>query len=87
MEKGNDLERALKTDPDMARCFGAVTFDLVQRGSLPTMAAAFGRGRGDVTPAMFTPLLADLPVRIEGRLQRLIDYQDRHVNWTEFATA
>lgn len=80
VEKGDGPDRALQSAPDVARRFCTVTFDLVQRGSLPAIAAAFTLGREDVIPAMFTQLVADLHARHEGGLPTLVDYLDRHVH-------
>ncbi|MFO0691650.1 MAG: DUF3050 domain-containing protein [Myxococcota bacterium] len=66
--------------PPPARAFVAATWNVVERRSLPALAAAFTLGREDVIPAMFTQLVADLSRRHGGRLARLIHYLDRHVD-------
>lgn len=81
IRSGEDVGTALEKAPvpPPARRFVARTWAIVESGSLPALAAAFTIGREDVIPAMFTQLVADLSRRHEGRLSRLIDYLDRHV--------
>lgn len=62
-----------------ARDFVAETFALIEGGSLPAITAAFTLGREDVIPDMFTRLVADLSRQHGGRLSRLQDYLERHI--------
>lgn len=65
--------------PSAARRFVSSTFETIESGSLPCIAAAFTLGREEIIPAMFTRLLADLSRRSGGRLALFLDYLDRHV--------
>lgn len=79
---GEDVRDALERAPvpRPARRFVAQTWAVVERRSLPALAAVFTIGREDVIPAMFTQLVTDLSRRHDGRLSRLIAYLDRHVH-------
>ena len=81
LDSGAGLRQALERSgaPAAARAFVGETFALIEDGPLPAVAAAFTLGREDVIPDMFTRLVGDLSRQHGGRLSRLIDYLERHI--------
>jgi hypothetical protein len=65
--------------PPTARCFVESTFATIESGSIARIAAAFTIGREEVIPEMFTRIVADLSRASGGRLERFVDYLDRHI--------
>jgi hypothetical protein len=65
--------------PAAARAFVATTFDIIQRGSVAAMAAAFTFGREDVIPDIFRELVRDLNQRNDGSLGKFVWYLERHI--------
>jgi hypothetical protein len=64
--------------PAAARDFVTATFDIIQRGSLAAIAAAFTFGREDVIPDIFRELVRDLHRR-GNNLGKFIWYLERHI--------
>ncbi|MEM7307887.1 MAG: DUF3050 domain-containing protein [Planctomycetota bacterium] len=76
---GDDPTRALAQSalPTAAREFGATTFRLCEK-PLPVVAAVFLRGREDLIPRMFAPLVRELE-RSGLRCGLLLRYLERHI--------
>ncbi len=60
--------------------FVSTTWDIVQSGDLPAIAAAFTLGREAVIPDMFQALVRDLEARFPERFVTLRYYLDRHIH-------
>src|SRR5260221_9448804 len=65
--------------PAAAQRFVLSTFQTIESGSVPRIAAAFTLGREDIIPDMFRRLVADLSRQSRDRLSRFLDYIDRHI--------
>ncbi len=74
--------------PAAAQRFVLSTFQTIESGSVPRIAAAFTLGREDIIPDMFRRLVADLSRQSRDRLSRFLDYIDRHRLdlWNELRT-
>jgi hypothetical protein len=60
--------------------FVSTTWDIIQSGDIPTIAAAFTLGREAVIPDMFQALVRDLEARFPERFVTLRYYLDRHIH-------
>jgi hypothetical protein len=76
---GGDFTPANIQAPAAARAFVASTFDVIRKGSLPAMAAAFTFGREDVIPDIFRELVRDLNAQQNGELSKFVWYLERHI--------
>jgi hypothetical protein len=65
--------------PAAARQFVATTFNIIGKGSLPAIAAAFTFGREDVIPDIFRELVRDLNAQRAVSLDTFIWYLERHI--------
>ena len=79
LDQGQTIEQALTAAPTPARRFSTTTFDVVQSGCLPAIAASFTIGREDLIPLMFTELVRDLHEQGHADTSILIDYLERHI--------
>ena len=59
------------------------TFEIIHKGELHEIAAAFTFGREDLIPDMFRAIIADLDKNFPGKLDSLRYYLDRHVHLDE----
>lgn len=59
------------------------TFDIIHKGELHEIAAAFTFGREDLIPDMFRAIIADLDKNFPGKLDSFHYYLDRHVHLDE----
>ncbi len=65
--------------PEGPRAFVRNTFELIDSGSLPALAAAFTFGREDLIPDMFRALVRELDERNPGRFSLFVWYLERHI--------
>ena len=79
LDQGQTIEQALAAAPTPARRFSTTTFEVVQSGCLPAIAASFTIGREDLIPLMFTELVRDLNEQGHADTSILIDYLERHI--------
>ena len=79
LDQGQSIKQALAEAPFPARSFSTTTFDVVQSGSLPAIAASFTIGREKLIPLMFTELVRDLHEQGHADTSILIDYLERHI--------
>ncbi len=82
LESGAPLRDALTRcgAPAAARDFVEQTFQVIETGHLPSIAAAFTCGREDLLPGVFTKIIEQLNSRLNGSLQAFVYYLDRHVS-------
>ena len=59
------------------------TFEIIHKGALHEIAAAFTFGREDLIPDMFRAIIADLDKNFPGKLDSFHYYLDRHVHLDE----
>jgi Protein of unknown function (DUF3050) len=69
----------LEVAPESAQEFVGATFALIDRASVPAMAAAFTFGREDVIPDIFRELVRDLNRQQPGSFGKFIWYLERHI--------
>jgi len=67
------------TFPDSAKKFIMTTWDILESGSLPAIAAAFALGREDVIPDMFIHLVAQHYDTDPERVTTYKTYLERHI--------
>lgn len=79
------LTRALESQaiPSPAKAFVRVTWEILERGPIHSVAAAFTLGREDVIPDMFRRLVERLSERFPGKLDLFKFYLDRHIGLDE----
>jgi len=63
--------------------FVKTTFDIIHRGKLHEIAAAFTFGREDLIPDMFRSIVHDLDKNFPGKLDAFRYYLDRHIELDE----
>ncbi len=63
--------------------FVSSTFDIIHRGKLHEIAAAFTFGREDLIPDMFRAIVNDLEKNFPGKLDAFRYYLDRHIELDE----
>ena len=63
--------------------FVNTTFDIIHRGKLHEIAAAFTFGREDLIPDMFRAIVKDLDKNFPGKLDSFRYYLDRHIELDE----
>lgn len=80
VKKGGVAKALRRADiPEPSRRFMASTFELIDSGSAPAVAAAFALGREQVIPGMFRALLADLGISRQ-RAPLFHYYLERHIH-------
>jgi hypothetical protein len=86
LREGTDLAHALALcgAPEHARRFVRATFQLIEKGALHAVAAAFTFGREDLIPEMFRGFIRDLDAgphagSLERGVKTLRWYLDRHI--------
>src|SRR6185369_1443676 len=77
--QGIEKALAVAAVPPPARRFVQSTFDTIDSGSVPRIAAAFTLGREDVIPDMFRRLVADLSQETGGQFALFLHYLERHI--------
>jgi hypothetical protein len=77
----SSLYEALKNPaiPIGASAFVHHTFQTIEEGNTPSIAAAFAFGREDLVPDMFLSLVRDLNQREQNQMDRFIYYLERHI--------
>jgi Protein of unknown function (DUF3050) len=65
--------------PSCVERFVRQTFDLIERGSLWSLASAFTFGREDLLPALFQRIVDELDVEADGGLEDFRYYLYRHI--------
>jgi hypothetical protein len=78
-QRRGTFDAATLQAPAAARAFVATTFDIIERGSVAAIAAAFTFGREDVIPDIFRELVRDLNQRNDGSLGKFVWYLERHI--------
>jgi len=63
--------------------FVNTTFEIIHRGKLHEIAAAFTFGREDLIPDMFRSIVHDLDINFPGKLEAFRYYLDRHIELDE----
>ncbi len=78
---GVELEAALAAvrAPECVRDFVEGSFQVIRKGTIHAVAAAFTYGREDLIPSMFGELVASLNTQFPGRVETLRYYLDRHI--------
>jgi hypothetical protein len=79
VRRSEDLDGLLNAAPTEAREFVRSTFGFVDSGKLHVVAAAFTFGREDLIPDMFRSFIRDQNDAMEGRLEMLRWYMERHI--------
>ncbi len=81
LRKGTPVPAALAAvgAPGCVGRFVRQTFDLIERGSLWSLASAFTFGREDLLPAMFQRIVDELDVEAGGGLEDFRYYLRRHI--------
>jgi hypothetical protein len=79
LRQGEPLETLLASAPQAARAFVHATFGFLSTGKLHCVAAAFTFGREDLIPDMFRSFIRDRNDAMEGRLEMLRWYLERHI--------
>jgi hypothetical protein len=78
---GSVAESLQKVAAAPAVCrFVGFTFETIEGGDLPSIAAAFTCGREDLLPGLFSRMVAELDESEPGRLEAFVYYLDRHVS-------
>jgi hypothetical protein len=82
LSQGVALPQALQTASPYpgVTAFVSTTWEILQSGSLPAIAAAFTLGGEAVIPDMFQALVRDLETRFPERFVTLRYYLDRHIH-------
>jgi hypothetical protein len=65
--------------PQAVADFVNFSFEVLKRGKLHEIAAAFTFGREDLIPDMFVSILKDIDVSSEVKMDKLIYYFERHI--------
>ncbi len=73
------IGEAIHQLPQMPRAFVSTTFELIESGSLPALAAAFTFGREDLIPDMFRALVRELDAQSPGQFSLFLWYLERHI--------
>jgi hypothetical protein len=73
------LHEAIQQLPPAPRAFVSTTFNLIDSGSLPALAAAFTFGREDLIPDMFRALVRELDTQNSGQFSLFLWYLERHI--------
>ena len=81
LRKGSPVRAALAAvgAPACVGRFVGQTFDLIERGSLWSLASAFTFGREDLLPALFQRIVDELDVEAGGGLEDFRYYLRRHI--------
>jgi hypothetical protein len=79
LRRGEELDDLLDAAPAPAREFVRSTFGFIETGKLHVVAAAFTFGREDLIPDMFRSFIRDQNDELEGRLEMLRWYLERHI--------
>ena len=81
LRKGSPVQAALAVVkvPDCLGRFVRQTFDLIEGGSLWSLASAFTFGREDLLPALFQRIVDELDVEADGGLEDFRYYLRRHI--------
>ena len=81
LRKGSPVPAALAAVgvPGCVERFVRQTFDLIERGSLWSLASAFTFGREDLLPALFQRIVDELDVEAGGGLEDFRYYLRRHI--------
>jgi hypothetical protein len=81
LRDGAEWEQALLLSgaPEAAQRFVRVTFAVIEAGKLHATAAAFTFGREDLIPDMFRGFIRDQNERLQGRLELMRWYMERHI--------
>lgn len=81
LRKGRPVPAALAAVgvPGCVERFVRQTFDLIERGSLWSLASAFTFGREDLLPALFQRIVDELDVEADGGLEDFRYYLHRHI--------
>jgi pyrroloquinoline quinone (PQQ) biosynthesis protein C len=74
-----DWKSSLRAAPAPAKAFVESTFRVIEHGSVAAQAAAFTFGREDVIPGMFRSVVKNLNRHVNGQLDQLIWYLERHI--------
>jgi len=85
IRKGSSVPVALAAVgvPGCVGCFVRQTFDLIEQGSLWSLASAFTFGREDLLPALFQRIVDELNVETDGGLEDFRYYLRRHIGLDE----
>ncbi len=85
IRKGSPVPAALAAVgvPGCVERFVRQTFDLIERGSLWSLASAFTFGREDLLPALFQRIVDELNVEAGGGLEDFRYYLRRHIGLDE----
>lgn len=73
------IREAIRKLPSGPQAFVSTTFDLIDSGSLPALAAAFTFGREDLIPDMFRALVRELDTQGSGQFSLFLWYLERHI--------
>lgn len=79
VRQGQPLDALLEQAPVEARLFVQSTFRVIATNKLHCVAAAFTFGREDLIPDMFRSFIRDQNDAMEGRLEMLRWYMERHI--------
>ncbi|SFS06247.1 Protein of unknown function [Granulicella pectinivorans] len=79
VRRGEEIDGLLAAAPVEAREFVRTTFGFIKSGKLHAVAAAFTFGREDLIPDMFRSFIRDQNDAMEGRLEMLRWYMERHI--------
>ena len=81
LQSGQPMVAALEQAgvPAAVGAFVRHTFEVIERGRVHEIAAAFTYGREDLIPEMFTQLVHGLERQFPGKLATLRYYLDRHI--------
>ena len=66
--------------PEAAQAFVNQTFDIIDQGHLPSIAAAFTFGREDLLPDVFTQVVSGINKGSDSQLSKFAYYLDRHIS-------
>lgn len=79
VRRGEDVDGLMERAPEVARAFVRSTFHCIDSGKLHAVAAAFTFGREDLIPDMFRSFIRDQNEAMDGRLEMLRWYMERHI--------
>lgn len=81
LQQGEPVTAALLSEPlpPAVRRFVGQTFQVVESGDLPAIAAAFTFGREDLLPGLFQQIVAQINADSAGRLTTFVRYLERHI--------
>lgn len=85
LRTGDSLSSAMKAAnvPSSAQAFMNVTFEIIEEGSLPAIAAAFTIGRENLIPGLFRGIVEHLRDLGTFKADRFLYYLDRHIGLDE----